>query len=115
MPLQHHENHDRFAAVFPVALIISAVFVALGLLLEGPLTALHGLKDIVTRPDLLITDYVQTSGLGATLLNAGLVTAVAATGSEQYMASITLKGSPSERLELTAASAARYQWGILLT
>lgn len=77
--MQHHENHDRFAAVFPVALIISAVFVALGLLLEGPLTALHGLKDIVTRPDLLITDYVQTSGLGATLLNAGLVTAVAAT------------------------------------
>jgi len=77
--LQHHKNHDRFGVVFPAALIVSAVFVTLGLLIDGPRPALRGLLDIVTRPDLLITDYVQTSGLGAALLNVGLVTAAAAT------------------------------------
>ncbi len=70
--------HDRFSAIFPITLIISAVFIILGLLVDGPATAFRGLGDIVTRPDLLITDYVDTSGLGAALLNAGLVGAASA-------------------------------------
>jgi len=70
-----NKHHDRFAAIFQISLIVSAVFIALGLIIDGPAEAFRGLGDIVTRPDLLITDYVETSGIGAAFLNAGLVAA----------------------------------------
>ena len=37
---------------------------------------MSGLYKIVTMQDLLITDYVYIAGVGATLINSGLVTIV---------------------------------------
>ena len=72
------EQHNHFFAIFPASLIISALLAAAGLIADGPAEALRGLGDIVTRPDLLITDYIETSGVGAAMLNAALVLAASA-------------------------------------
>lgn len=74
-----HQQHNRFAVIFQMTLIVSALLAAAGLIIDGPAAALRGLWDIVTRPDLLITDYLETSGLGAAMLNAGLVSAASVT------------------------------------
>ena len=68
------QSHEPFAAIFPVTLAISALLVIAGLAVDGPMAALRGLYGIITQPDLLISDYVATSGVGAAMLNAGLVT-----------------------------------------
>ena len=45
----------------------------LGVLLDDPADILPGLYRIVTMQDLLITDYVYIAGVGATLINCGLI------------------------------------------
>lgn len=77
--MKQNQHHNRFAAVFQLTLVVSAILAAAGLAIDGPVAAVRGLYDIVTRPDLLITDYLQTSGLGAAMLNAGLVSAASVT------------------------------------
>ena len=77
--MKQNQHHNRFAAVFQLTLVVSAILAAAGLAIDGPVAAVRGLYDIVTRPDLLITDYVETSGLGAAMLNAGLVSAASVT------------------------------------
>ncbi len=69
-----HSNHDhRFAAILPVSIALSLCIIAAGLAIDGPVKVWAGLYDIITRPDLLITDYTQTSGTGAAFLNSGLI------------------------------------------
>ena len=58
-------------ALFPLAFIFAA------LLLDSPRTVLEGLARILTSRDTLITDYMGVGGIGAALLNAGLLTLVA--------------------------------------
>ena len=48
----------------------------LGVALDDPANIMPGLYHIVTMQDLLITDYVHIAGVGATLINSGLVTII---------------------------------------
>ncbi len=58
-------------ALFPLA------FVVAGLLIDGPTTVLRGLVAILTSRDTLITDYMGLGGIGAALVNGGLLTLLA--------------------------------------
>ncbi len=61
-----------FLLTLPIGLLVT------GLLLESPLTVLHGLWRIVTARSLLLSDYLVVGGVGATFVNAGLCGMVAA-------------------------------------
>ena len=63
---------DRF--ILRVVAAYAAVFVAFGVLLDGPAQVAHGLIEIVTTRDALLTDYFGTGGIGAACANAGLLT-----------------------------------------
>lgn len=56
----------------------AAAFVAFGLIVDGPVAVWHGLAEIVTTRDALLTDYFGAGGLGAGCVNAGLLTLCAA-------------------------------------
>ena len=73
---QLHHNSHRYDKIFPATLVYSGALILLGLCWDGPITVLRGLFEIMTRQDLLITDYVEIAGVGAALVNAGLVTMI---------------------------------------
>ena len=52
----------------------AAAFVLFGLVLDGPTAVAHGLVAIITSRDTLLTDYFGLGGIGAGLVNAGLLT-----------------------------------------
>lgn len=52
-------------------------FVVFGLVMDGPVTTFHGVIDIMTSRDVLITDYIVLGGMGAAFANAGLLTLIA--------------------------------------
>lgn len=52
----------------------AAAFVLLGLLVDTPAAVLRGLVAILTTRDALLTDYLGIGGIGASLVNAGLLT-----------------------------------------
>jgi len=52
----------------------AAAFVAFGFIVDGPERVLHGLLQIVTTRDALLTDYFGIGGIGAGCVNAGLLT-----------------------------------------
>lgn len=56
--------------------IVAIVPLILGFLLDSPAQILSGLNSIITGSDVLIVDYIAVGGLGATLVNVGLVTLV---------------------------------------
>ena len=62
--------------IIPGTIIVSGLLMLLGVLMDDPANILPGLYRIVTMQDLLITDYVYIAGVGATLINLGLVTIV---------------------------------------
>ena len=62
--------------IIPGTIIVSGLLMLLGVLMDDPANILPGLYRIVTMQDLLITDYVYIAGVGATLVNLGLVTIV---------------------------------------
>ena len=66
----------HYEKLFPATLGASAFLILLGLVLDTPSDILIGLYRIVSMQDLLITDYVHIAGVGATLINSGLVMAV---------------------------------------
>jgi len=51
----------------------AAALIVLGLVLDGPTAVLDGMKTILFTPDNLFTDYIASAGLGAALVNCGLV------------------------------------------
>ncbi len=53
--------------------LLPTLLVLAGLAVEGPVQAVMGLGPIATSPSILLHDYLYVGGLGATLLNAGLV------------------------------------------
>lgn len=56
-----------------IALLVMYVFfIIFALLIDSPKDILLGLKNIVLTPDILITDYIEIGGIGATLVNAAL-------------------------------------------
>ncbi len=52
----------------------AAAFVVFGLFVDGPDTVARGLAVIITSRDTLLTDYFGVGGIGAGLVNAGLLT-----------------------------------------
>jgi len=64
---------NRYEKIFPATIIASILLMLLGILSDDPANILPGLYRIVTMQDLLITDYVYIAGVGATLVNSGLV------------------------------------------
>lgn len=69
-----HALHNRYEKIFPGTIAVACLMMLLGVLLDEPSNILPGLYRIVTMQDLLITDYVYIAGVGATLINSGLVT-----------------------------------------
>lgn len=67
-----HER-QRYAKLFIPLAILSAGLVLLGFLIDPADEVLTGLKNICISDAMLITDYMATAGLGAALVNAGLV------------------------------------------
>lgn len=63
----------RYEKIFPGTIVVAVMLMVLGVALDEPSNILPGLYDIITMQDLLITDYVYIAGVGATMINAGLV------------------------------------------
>jgi len=55
---------------------LSVLMVLLGFLADTPKGILNGLKAILMEPGTLVTDYIGVGGLGATLVNAGVLTLI---------------------------------------
>ena len=70
------ENHHRYDKIFPATIIFSVCLMLLGIIMDAPQNILPGLYRIVTMQDLLITDYIQIAGVGAAMVNAGIVTII---------------------------------------
>lgn len=64
---------NRYEKIFPGTIAVSGIMILLGILLDDPGNIPIGLYHIVTMQDLLITDYVSIGGVGAALVNSGLV------------------------------------------
>lgn len=61
---------------FIILSLFPAYFLLLGLLVDPLDQVVAGLYKIMTEPDLLITDYVALGGVGAALVNAGILTLI---------------------------------------
>lgn len=57
-------------SLFPLCLII------LAFIFDNPKNIYKGLYRIVVSPDILLTDYISVGGIGATFINAGVLTLV---------------------------------------
>ena len=69
--------HSGDGVVLLIIALYAGVFVAFGFVLDTPDKILDGLIAITTSRDTLLTDYFGVGGLGAGLVNAGLLTLVA--------------------------------------
>ena len=63
----------RYWFLFIPLTAFSAFLVLAGILLDGPSTVFYGMRDILFNQDNLYTDYIALGGLGAALVNCGLV------------------------------------------
>lgn len=54
--------------------LYGVLFILFGFLMDSPQRIFQGLRQIIVEPDFLITDYIGVGGLGATFVNAGLLT-----------------------------------------
>ncbi len=55
-----------------VLLTIYFFFIVIAFILDSPIEILTGLKNIILSPDILISDYVEIGGIGASLINSAL-------------------------------------------
>ncbi|WP_459832182.1 DUF1576 domain-containing protein [Clostridium carnis] len=51
-------------------------FIIFALFIDSPKEIFNGLKSIIFTPDILITDYFEVGGIGATLVNAALTSSI---------------------------------------
>lgn len=56
-----------------VLYMFSFILIVLGFILDTPKEILQGLSKIITYQDMLIVDYLEVGGIGATLINSGLL------------------------------------------
>lgn len=63
----------RYAKILAPMLVFSLGWIALGFVLDSPSGVLEGMRTIFFSTDMLITDYMETAGMGAAFVNAGLV------------------------------------------
>ncbi len=67
MKKRYHQN------IFPATIAVAVMMMVMGVALDDPADILPGLRRILTMQDLLITDYVSIAGVGAAMVNSGLV------------------------------------------
>jgi len=60
--------------ILSIVAAFAAAFVLFGFVVDGPQQVLHGLLEIVTTRDALLTDYFGVGGIGGACVNAGLLT-----------------------------------------
>ena len=72
----HPDLTPRYKAMYPALLGFSVVLIAAGLLVGDPDQLLPGLGRILLTENALITDYVLVAGLGAALVNSGVVSLI---------------------------------------
>ena len=53
-------------------LVIYGAFIIIAFVMDSPTEILLGLKEIIISPDILVTDYVELGGIGASLVNSAL-------------------------------------------
>lgn len=70
------QHHFRYEKMYVVLMAGAAVLALLGLCFDTPAEIVRGFFEIATRGDVLITDYMETAGMGAAFVNAALVTAI---------------------------------------
>ncbi|MBU5486504.1 DUF1576 domain-containing protein [Clostridium sp. MSJ-11] len=58
---------------YRILILYSLSFLIFGLLVDTPAEILAGLKTIIVEPDILITDYLEIGGLGASFVNSALI------------------------------------------
>ena len=63
----------RYGKILAPMLAFSLGWIALGFALSTPAQVLEGLRTILFSTDMLITDYMETAGIGAAFVNAGMV------------------------------------------
>ena len=88
----------RNAALLPAAAAFGLFLLLFGLLHPGELFS--GMRTILLHEDVLITDYIQLSGIGPAFVNAGLVTLV--TVAIFYLVGETPNGSTVVTISLMA-------------
>lgn len=66
-----NEKQEYLAGRFFLGCALCSMILAF--LVDSPTNIYHGLIDIVRSSDVLITDYLEVGGLGATLINSGLL------------------------------------------
>ena len=64
---------SRYWNLFVPMTAVAVGLILLGFLIDGPAEVLNGMKTILFTPDNLFTDYIASAGLGAALINCGLV------------------------------------------
>lgn len=66
-------NNVKYLVLFTYAFI----FILFGCLVDSPKNIINGLIKIIKHSDILISDYIGVGGLGATFVNAGVLTLIA--------------------------------------
>ncbi|ATD54136.1 DUF1576 domain-containing protein [Clostridium chauvoei] len=61
---------------YTVLIIMYVFFIVFAFTIDSPKEILSGLKTILFTPDILITDYIEIGGIGATFVNAALTSLV---------------------------------------
>lgn len=67
------KGKNRYEGIFWGTILVAVLMILIAFILDKPINILTGLYHIVTMQDLLITDYVHIGGIGAALVNSGLV------------------------------------------
>lgn len=66
----------RFYPPYVVLLVMYIIFIVFALLVDSPKDIILGLKEIILTPDILITDYIEVGGIGATFVNSALTSII---------------------------------------
>lgn len=66
-----NEKFEKIINIFMLLLPIS--FLCIGVILDTPAEIVSGFEKIIRFPDSLITDYIAIGGVGATLINSGVL------------------------------------------
>ncbi|MDQ0149485.1 DUF1576 domain-containing protein [Eubacterium multiforme] len=61
---------------YKILLVIYLFFIVTAFIVNSPHEIFSGLKNIILTPDILITDYIEIGGIGATLINAALTSII---------------------------------------
>ncbi|MBP1926248.1 MFS family permease [Sedimentibacter acidaminivorans] len=56
-----------------ILLILPSIMLIMAFLLDSPSDVLHGLYKMIISPDVLLTDYLEIGGIGATFFNASIL------------------------------------------